>query len=431
MKEAPRPNFLFLLPDQHRHDFLPGGEAPVRMPNLQRLMQRGTTFTNAFTPSPLCAPARACLATGRSYARCGVAGNDDNLPLGLPTYYQSLRQGGYAVLGCGKFDLAKGLHDWEMHGRRRLHEWGFTGGIDNEGKWDAVNSGRVAPRGPYMSFLQGRGLREAHVADFDSRRKDHLATHPTPLPDDAYCDNWLSDNGLALLRDVEPGRPWHLVVNFTGPHEPWDVTAAMQARWQDVEFPMPHAGVGGADIHQPIRRNYAAMLENIDRNVGRFIEAVAERGDLNNTIVIYSSDHGEMLGDCGRWHKSHWRTPSAGIPMILAGPGIEAGRTCETPAALHDLSATMLDFAGLPAMEDTDARSLRAVLAGQTAAPRSCVCVGLADWRMIVDGEWKCVCCDGQAPQLFSRRQDPWDEHDLAARYPQIVSRMAAGHAHA
>src|SRR5919108_1032811 len=197
-----RPNVLFFLPDQHRPDWVPWPvpgwpEVPVRMPNLAGIATRGVRLTRALCPSPLCAPSRACLASGREYDRCGVPNNHVDYPLDQPTYYQALRAAGYRVAGVGKFDLHKATLDWGLDGGHLLPEWGFTEGIDNEGKLDAIRSGASAPQGPYMAYLHARGLAQAHVADFRRRvRIGPSATHPTPLPDEAYCDNWVASNGL-------------------------------------------------------------------------------------------------------------------------------------------------------------------------------------------------------------------------------------------
>ena len=136
-----RPNILFFFPDQHRYDWVgtnPG--VPVRTPNLDTLGERGVRFTNAVCPSPLCAPSRACLAAGKEYDRCRVADNGVNYPLDQQTFYGLLRDTpgaggadpGYHVAGCGKFDLAKAMHDWGVDGKRLLPEWGFSDGVDND-----------------------------------------------------------------------------------------------------------------------------------------------------------------------------------------------------------------------------------------------------------------------------------------------------------
>ncbi len=425
MSAATRPNFLFLLPDQHRPDFLGTNAAlPIRTPHLDALAAAGTSFTRAITPSPLCAPARACLAAGRRYDRCGVPGNDTDYPLDQPTYYAALRASGYHVAGVGKFDLHKRTLDWGGDGSRSLDAWGFSEGIDNEGKRDAIKSGATDPTGPYMAHLHARGLAAAHVEDF-RRRRTYRDTFPTPLPDDAYCDNWIAANGLRLLERFPTDRPWHLQVNFTGPHEPMDVTAGMRDRWRDVAFPPPHRNLEwDAETHRQIRRNYAAMIENIDRHVGRFLDAVAARGETDSTIVIYSSDHGEMLGDHDRWAKQTYHQPSIGVPLIVAGPGVRRRATSEALVELHDLAATMLDYAGAPAPAGMDARSLRPVLEGAATAHRPFAISALGEWRLIRDERYKLVLAAGVPPRLFDLVADPWEDRDIAGAAPAVVARL-------
>jgi arylsulfatase len=430
-----QPNILFFLPDEHRPDWLGvNRELPLRTPHLDSLAAQGVRFTQAFCPSPLCAPSRACLASGLGYERCGVLNNGQDYPLDLPTHYQALRDAGYRVAGVGKFDLHKATCDWNLDGSRLLREWGFTEGIDNEGKLDGSNSYRAngGPMGPYLAFLHERGLAERYVQEHRERH-EHLDAYTTTLPDDAYCDNWVAENGLRFLREFPQGQPWHLVINFTGPHSPMDVTESMRERWEEVPFPPPHDNAhpdreGLLRNHQ----NYAAMIENIDRHVGRFLELVEARGELANTLIVYSSDHGEMLGDHGRWGKTVWYHPSVGIPLIVAGPGVARGQVSEALVSLHDLCPTFLDYAGakvLPHLREGvrregDARSLRALLEGRVGEHREQVYSGLNDWRMVFDGRFKLVTRTGQAPLLYDLQEDPQEDRDLASQEPGIVPRL-------
>lgn len=430
-----QPNILFFFPDQHRPDWLGcNPDLPLRTPNLDRLAAGGVRFTRAVTPSPLCSPARACLATGRDYRRCGVRDNGQNTPLELPTYYRHLRDAGYEVAGVGKFDLHKADHDWGLDGSNKLAEYGFTGGIDNEGKGDAITSylknGRV-PRGPYMRYLAERGLADTHLAMY----QPHLGqpgwlNFPavTGLPDEAYCDNWVADNAARFLRGFPAGKPWHLVVNFVGPHGPFDVTRDMRARWEHVELPPPvEDPEPGAEATRARRQNYAAMIENIDAHVGRLVGMVAARGELDNTLIVYSSDHGEMLGDHGRWGKTVWYTPSAGVPLIVAGPGVRRGCVSDALVALHDLAPTFLEFAGAPALPGSDARSIRPVLEGRCDRHRDHVVSGLSQWDMVFDGRYKYVVRRQPQPavQLFDTVADPHERHDVAQANPGTVRRLA------
>jgi len=168
-----RPNILFLFPDQHRYDWTSlNPDLPDITPNLKALAQGGVRFTRAFTPSPLCAPARACLASGKEYANCRVGGNGDTYPLDQTTFYTLLKKAGYHVLGCGKFDLDKPGHNWGPDGRHRregqpslLEVWGFTDGIDNEGKMDGLSNYKAHKDrpGPYFRFLEQKNLVEAYL----------------------------------------------------------------------------------------------------------------------------------------------------------------------------------------------------------------------------------------------------------------------------
>lgn len=421
-------NFLFFLPDQHRGDWLGGNEnLPLRTPNLDGLSSRGVRFTNAFCTSPLCGPSRACLASGKSYDRCGVVNNSQDYPLDQPTYYQALRDVGYRVAGVGKFDLHKPTLDWNLDGSRLIRELGFTEGIDSEGKLDGSKSYREsgAPMGPYLAFLEERGLAELYVREHAERRRS-MNAYITALPEDAYCDNWVAENGLEFLRRFPEGRPWHLVVNFTGPHSPMEVTASAAERWADVKLPPPHENddPDGEGLLRN-RRYYAAMIEDIDRHVGRFVDLVGRRGELENTIIVYASDHGEMLGDHGLWEKSIHYQPSVGVPLIIAGPGVDPDAASGALVSLHDLAATFVDYAGAAPMPGMDAVSLRGLLEGRRSSHREYVISGLEEWRMVFDGRYKLVLFStGEDPILFDLEADPTEDVNIAARNEQVVARL-------
>ena len=423
------PNFLFLLPDQHRPDWLGvNPDLPLRTPNLDRLSANGVRFTRAHCNSPLCAPSRACLASGRGYSRCGVVNNGQDYPLDQSTYYQALRSVGYRVAGVGKFDLHKAVLDWNLDGSRLLAEWGFTEGIDNEGKLDGSTSFTQAgaPKGPYLDFLHRRGLASVYVREHRERKK-HLGAYTTALPDDAYCDNWVAENGLGFLKQFPTGQPWHLVVNFTGPHDPMDVTPTMRERWQGVDLPLPHANdhPDRAGLLRN-RQNYAAMIENIDRHVGRLVDLVRERGELDNSLIVYSSDHGDMLGDHDRWGKSVWYDPSVRVPLIIAGPGVRNGVVSDALVSLQDLAATFIDYAGAEPMPVMDASSLCSLLSGDADLHRQHVIAGLNDWRMIYDGRYKLVTRPCEPPILFDLANDPWEDVNCVAEHPAILARLTA-----
>lgn len=451
-----RPNILLLFPDQWRFDWTSANpHLPIRTPNLDRLVKLGTCFTNTIVATPLCAPSRACLASGMEYGKAGVASNAQDYPVGrIKTFYSMLRDGGYHVLACGKMDLAKASNWWGIDGKWRLTPWGFSDGINNAGKIDQVigyelNNDR--PADPYLTFLNKKNLLQEHLSDVRSRmRGGYAATNPTPLPNEAYCDNWLARQGLDLLDASPRDKPWFLQVNWTGPHNPEDITARMESQVRSLKMPSPNgANQYDATTNQTIRQNYTAMCENIDRTIGLYLDQLTSMGQLDNTIILFSSDHGEMLGDHGRWGKVVPYHPSASVPLTIAGPGIVSGKTSAALVNHIDLAATCLDFAGIPIPRGMDSRSLRPVLEGRKSAHREVLFSGLGAWRMAFDGEYKVITgfdpnlkqnspawtplspqIHGVAPLVFDLTNDPGENKDLHAtkssRGEQLLRMLAA-----
>jgi len=437
------PNILFFFPDQHRADWVGGNpQLPVFTPFLDLVARQGTRLARTTVTSPLCAPSRACLASGREYHRCPVRNNGQDYPLELPTFYQSLREAGYAVLACGKVDLHKATRDWGIDGRRFLPEWGFTAGIDNAGKMDAIASGAVEPRDPYMAYLHSRGLAQMHVEDF--RRRSHQQhytnTDPTPLPEEAYCDNWIAQNGLNLLRAVPAGKPWFPQVNFTGPHSPLDITRRMERPIRGRVFPQPvDSEQYTPERHVAMRQNYTAMVENIDRWLGHYLEEIRKRGETDNTYIVWCSDHGEMLGDHELWGKTVPYQPSVGVPLVMAGPGVRRGVRVDALVSHIDLTATFLDWAGAAPLRDADCRSLRPLAEGRASTHREFVRSGLDHGSMVFDGRYKSVVgyavqrtkaakprppADG-AMVLFDLKLDPDETSNIIHKVPEEAERLA------
>lgn len=429
----PRPNILFFFPDQWRFDWTGWNKSlPLKTPNLNALRARGVSFSNCLVASPLCAPSRACLASGREYTRAGVKNNGFNYPLEQETFYQRLRDSGYHVTACGKIDLHKKTLNWGVDGKRLTREWGFSDAIDNAGKGDAISSVRSdgVPKDPYMTYLKSRDLMETHVADFRSRagHEGHYAnTKPTPLPDEAYCDNWIAANGLKLLRGAPAAQPWFLVLNFTGPHSPMDITRTMEPACRGRQYPAPfECKEFDAPTHQAIRQNYGAMIENIDRWLGVFVDELRRRGELDRTLIVFSSDHGEMLGDHNRWGKTLPYHASVGVPLVIAGPGVKKQPDSKALVSHIDLAATFLDYAQAKPLADADSRTLRPVLKGQAQAHRDFVRSGLNDWRLAFDGRYKLVRGYEGEDRLYDLAADPNESRNLAAAQPDRVKKMEA-----
>ncbi len=376
-----RTNILFLFPDQHRGDFLPYTKEllskfnitnmPVHMPNIKKMMESGAVFTDCITPSPLCAPARACLAAGCRYSDCKTPNNKFNYPIEMPSFYRELKKNGYNVGGVGKFDLNKPEPYWGEDGFwEELSDIGFTTGIDNAGKWDMIQCATTEGLSldPYGKFLKQKGVLEAYCSDFINHRRDHYYTGSIDIPEETYCDNYICNNALSVIDGFSKDKPWFLQVNFAGPHDPWDVLDSMVEKYRNIDFGEPVMFEGNKEAINAVRQNYAAMLENIDNACGQIIEAVERRGELDNTIIIYASDHGEMLGDRNKFGKGLPYRASVHVPLIIAGTGIKKG-VYHFPVELQDIAATICDLCGCAANSFSDSKSLYEILktgAGET-----------------------------------------------------------------
>lgn len=464
---GPRPNILLVFPDQHRFDWtqLSGG-VPVRTPNLARMAGDGTRFGHALCPVPLCAPSRACLTLGRIYGRTGVPTNKECLADGAVTLYTCLRDAGYRVGSTGKLDLRKPAYSWGPDGQHRVgdhvyfREWGFTDGLDSEGKGDTLKGGSNLrdPIGPYMNMLRARrdGSLETYIQWRKDRKNSALPqsnysyTKPVAIADELYNDNWVGRSALELLESFPKKQPWFLQVNFPGPHAPMDITASMADLYKDTVFSQPVENTQlPAATHLQIRRNYSAMVENIDRWLGRYIDALERRGELENTLVVFCSDHGEMLGDHNLWGKRMPFQPSVSVPLVVRGPGVKRGALVRAPVATLDLTATFLDYAHAKNPPGMDSRSLRAALGGERDALPAHATSAYGPWRLVSDGRYKLIrgfdpsnpggddddgasakaAPDGARPEslaLYDLEKDPGETTDIAPRHPGIVARLAS-----
>jgi arylsulfatase A-like enzyme len=298
---------------------------------------------------------------------------------------------------------------------------------------------------PYTDFLLLHNKTDEFIQDVRGRVNlpqsfngdmEYRATYPNTLPDDLYNDNWVADQAVRLLNEAQADptvNEWFLVVNWNGPHYPMSVTQSMWDSVQGRTFPQPVDYVGplDADQHNRTRGDYAAMIENLDRQIGRILSTVQ---DLNNTVVVLASDHGEMLGDRGYWKKSVPYKASVQVPLVIAGDTVVAksrrGVTTNAGVSLIDLAATFLDVGGvhnLPA-QMSEAVSLKPLLAGESP-PRRVVRSALNSWHLWFDGRFKYVSGFKDEATLLDLDTDPFERTNLLheqdpvrlAHYTRIV----------
>jgi len=494
--QGSRPNILLILSDQQRFDFDGMHESiQLDMPNFKRLANEGVRFTAAFSPSPLCAPCRTCLAVGRQYhetvGHVGRGGFNDGPPKGMKTFYSSLRDAGYHTMTCGKDDLMKGPAqlglglDWD---RKSFDYLGFSDGERSLCKGTLFGKGKGQPNDQYGDFMTrigniptahgeqgnkyssgfepgggrasgfyGNGFVALHSAYATCRnnKKDGSCPPADLLPDEGQEDSFVGRKAIQLLHRRPKDKPFFLQVNFPSPHDPYTITKCMSA----VVAPRKLGGV-----ESQARRGYAALCEMVDlwlgkimdeleaepaepaepfeaggtsgRNVrgtqapwaedgflgtrssreglplssvphlsgegdaldpewykrnhaGRRRQQLPAHSTLANTLVCFSSDHGDLLGDGGEWGKQRPGQGSVGVPLVCRGgstSGILRGATVRQPVSLSDLAATFVDLAGAARPSTMTSRSLLPILRGLSTPydVRPVVVIGLGKWALAV-----------------------------------------------
>lgn len=424
-----RPNILFLMADQHRGDCLGAdGNRAIRTPNLDRLAAEGARFPAAYSSTPSCTPARAALLTGKSPWNHGMLGYGrvaEQYPVEKP---QALRDAGYYTLGIGKMHW---YHQRITHGFHRTI-------LDESGREQSPDF-----RSDYRSWFWS----EAPNLNPDATGigwNDYLAK-PYALPERMHPTVWTGDTAVRFLETYDRSEPFFLKVSFARPHSPYDPP---QRLWdQYAEADLPPATVGGwaaryrdrsggtydiwhGDLgeHQvrTSRQGYYGSVTFIDEQIGRILEVLERRGALENTLILYISDHGDMTGDHHLWRKCYAYEPSARIPMLLRWPqglvSAKRGQTLGQPVEIRDVLPTFLDAAGAAHREDIDGRSLLDLIRGKTDGWRQFVdlehdiCYSPKNhWTAVTDGNWKYIfhCLDGEE-QLFDLTADPLETKDLA-----------------
>ena len=419
------PNFLVIISDEHRKDALGcAGHPLVHTPHLDRLAARGTRFTNAYTSSPMCVPTRAALACGDYVHRTGFWDSATPYDGSAATWMHRVRDAGHEMVSIGK-----------------LH---FRSGEDDNGFSEEILPMHVVGGVGWMAAL----LREDPPA-YDAAAE--LAADSGP-GSSSYTDYDLAitaaaTDWIAARRNAE--RPWAAFVSLVSPHFPLRAPQEFYNLYADADFDLEpqqlpdHPEIRNlarffdyerhftAETRHAAMAGYFGLTSFLDDCVGEILATLEESGQAEDTVILYLSDHGELLGDKGMWTKQVMYEASAGIPMILAGPGVPDGIVRNTAASIVDVAATALDVM-LDTLDDSaPGLSLRQLAQDPDDADRTVLCEyhdggSTTGAFMVRWGDWKYVCYPGMPPQLFNLAEDPSEDHDLGS---DVSQRAAAARA--
>ena len=429
-----KPNILFIMCDQLRADALSCTGNWVKTPNIDRIAREGIRFSNCVTNSPVCLPARVSLAIGQYPHDTGVWDNCPyELPEGTPTWMMSIRQAGYRTSLFGKSALHRRGPDIRQF-EYVLRSYGLDVVDEIRGPRATVNT---------ICHMTARweslGLLEAFRKDMNERTgKNETLVRPSPLPLAEYYDVYVGQQAKNYLRNYKRPEPWFCWVSFAGPHEPWDTPEPYASIYRPEEMPPPkqrpplrgHGPKGELDQRfaetrdkidnaRELRASYAGKVNLIDDQIGEVLQEIENRGELDRTVILFTSDHGEMNGDYDLIHKSNFLNPAVRIPLILKTPEIKgsgrAGKVLDPPVELFDVGPTLADLAGAQINYRHFARSLAPALAKPNTEHRAFALSEFKHELMYLDRDWKLMLnAEGEPYRLFSVKNDPDEMQDLS-----------------
>ena len=449
-----RPNIVFILTDQQRFDTIRAMGFPyMDTPNIDRLVVTGTSFANMYVPAPSCAPSRASLFTGTYPHTNGVLRNNE--PWNW-TWVSLLNRAGYRCVNVGK------MHTNPPEERFGFHE-----------RHVVENKDRASPTIPFYldqwdKALWIRGRRKPSRVTYRERSdyRDCLGAFTWELEPDLHPDTFVGNLACLWLERYPGQEPFFLQIGFPGPHPPYDPTADVLEPYMRRDLPAPiRDGIDAqprplrqlrerhmADDHDAVvhlenptaeqmhrqRAHYYANVTMIDTAVGKIVDALERRGVLENTVIIFASDHGDCLNDHGHSQKWTMYEQSVHVPAIACGLGVRANRRIDDVVSLMDLGPTILDLAGVAVPGWMEARSLAGYLRGEDVPKRDCVfsehandklLQGTRLMTMIRKDRFKLVhfidCPEGQ---LFDLAVDPqetvnlWDDPGHASTRAELVA---------
>lgn len=408
-----QPNLLILMSDEHQSRAMGcAGHAFAQTPHLDALAARGVRFTNAYTPSPICVPARAAFATGRHVHETRLW--DNAMP-----YCGQIKGWGHALQGKGVPVESIG----KLHYR------------------DAADADGFDQKHDPMMVVGGHGMVWASIRRETKRitPKSRMLGDNIGPGESAYTryDRAVTARTIDWLQNA-PDEPWCLYVGLVAPHFPLVCPQAFLDLYPQVPEPKQAAGSGyqqhpwiarqnanfdtegrfkDAAERQMALRAYYGLCSFLDHNVGQILGALEAAGLSGTTRVIYTSDHGDNAGARGLWGKSNHYEESAAVPLIMAGPGVDHG-TCDTAVSLLDLSAEIADHFDAPLTCSKGVKPLSRVL--QEPEPDRAILSqyhaagAISGAYMLRAGRWKLIHYEGFDPELFDLVEDPEELTNLA-----------------
>ncbi|MFS0726661.1 sulfatase [Paenibacillus sp. 1P07SE] len=399
------PNIVFIMSDQHRADILGSHRSELRTPHLDRLAKEGTSFNHCYTSAQACVPARACMMTGRYAELHRTFSNQEVMSEVETTWPEVLDRHGYQAVAVG-----------------RTHH---------------IDKGFETVRVPYGQSYPMIDYNDVHEIPWGPQG----FTACSPVPFEEFYEKKVADTAVGLMEDLGRNQPFAMYVGLLAPHPPFVLPEPFYSMYSadairyEPQAPPP----AGSRIAQTVRRHYGehlteerqrqlqaayyGMVSMMDACIGILLDGLDRLGLADDTIVIYTSDHGEQMGHRGLWNKGVGYDKALRVPLIIRQPGVvPADRTSEAMTEMVDLFPTILEGAGIPEQEWPVGRSGRSfwrAAAGETREHRDWVYSTLSNGRgqLYRDESWKLwyeVCGEGdRITELYDLKGDPEEQVNL------------------
>lgn len=418
-------NIILILTDHFRRTAI--GKST---PNLNKLAEEGTTFTNAYCASPLCQPARTSLITGMPIWKTGICGNQSNPltdELRDDTFMNRLQKEGYytALIGKHHYIDRYGIGMDVTGDNAEIKKYGF------DYVFQVVDDGEnMHNEDEYTHYLREKGMLE----EFRRVYKTNAGCcKPHPFSADDTADGFIGKNGIKFIRNYDQDKPLYLNLSFIGPHPPYWHPGDLKHKPGEMSAP-----ISAADRPETRekRAHYMDKCALIDSYIGKLVETLKEKGMYDTTTILFTSDHGDCLGDFDIWDKRYFYEQSVGVPFIMSGAGIASeerqnGAKISKALVSHfDLYPTILGLAGIKnnVTKKRPGLDIMAMLKEERGAFRNEIFAELATAVMIRTCNWKLVFDpqQGGTGYLFNLAVDPGEECNLAgtAGYEKITSEL-------
>jgi arylsulfatase len=449
-KVLSKPNILFMMSDQLRHDSIGcNGNSIIQTPNIDQLAARGINFSNSFTPDPICVPARASLTTGCYPHKCtGQKKNGGVIREGFPKLGEELNKRGYETYAMGKlhYNPYKGPGEARTTHGIKTTEFAESGRI--LGKYDPNNE--ITGLEDYHDYL--------HTVGWGGYTRGHglgnndVYPAASPIPQEHYVDTWVADQAINHMKshlEANKTNPFFMWVSFPKPHSAFDPPRPYDEMYDPREMPNP---VGSLDVikergldeevathyahmwnqlspqaKKVIKAHYYGLISHQDKQIGKLLDFIDQGGLSEDTIVVYTSDHGEMLGDYGLYFKKNFYNGSVRVPLMISFPKkIKPGIVSDHLVGLQDLLPTLLSLVGEPLEQQVDGRDLSSVIFDDR--PVRDYYIGQCgdhphQQYMITGKQWKYIYHEyGGIEELYDQSQDSAELINLAgSKDPDIL----------